>query len=89
MTELKKVIHVMRRFVPEKWGGTESVVFNLANEFAHEEIESPVFCTDMFATPGTQDYKGVPVKRFRYVFPWFGLSGTAKDKLRLKGGSPL
>jgi glycosyltransferase involved in cell wall biosynthesis len=89
MTELKKVVHVMRRFVPEKWGGTESVVFNLANEFTREGTESPVLCTDMFSTPGTQDYEGVPVKRFRYVFPWFGLSGTAKDKLRLKGGSPL
>jgi len=89
MAELKKVAHVMRRFVPEKWGGTESVVFNLAHVFIREGIESPIFCTDMFSEPGLQSLQEVPVHRFRYVFPWLGLSGTAKEKLRLKGGSPL
>ncbi len=89
MTELKKVVHVMRRFVPEKWGGTESVVFNLAREFSREGVESPVFCTAMFSAPGLQRFEEVPVRRFRYLFPWLGLSGAAKDKLRLKGGSPL
>ena len=89
MAELKKVAHVMRRFVPEKWGGTESVVFNLARVFIREGIESPIFCTDMFSGPGLQLQQEVPVHRFRYVFPWLGLSAEAKDKLRLKGGSPL
>ena len=89
MAELKKIAHVMRRFVPEKWGGTESVVFNLARVFIREGIESPIFCTDMFSEPGLHPLQEVPVHRFRYVFPWFGLSAEAKEKLRLKGGSPL
>ena len=89
MAELKKVIHVMRRVVPEKWGGTESVVFNLARALGREGIENSVFCTDMFSKPGPDCCGHVPVKRFRYLFPWFGLSGEAKQKLRLKGGSPL
>jgi len=79
----------MRRFVPEKWGGTESVVFNVSRELIREGIESPVFCTDMFAKSGVQHLEAVPVRRFRYVFPWIGLSPAAKAKLRLKGGSPL
>lgn len=89
MAELKKVAHVMRRFVPEKWGGTESVVFNLSREFIREGLESPIFCTDMFSSPGRQPLQEVPVHRFRYVLPWLGLSSSEKDKLRLKGGSPL
>ena len=52
-------------------------------------MESPVFCTAMFAPPGERSMAGVPVRRFRYVFPWLGLSATAKAKLKLKGGSPL
>ena len=84
-----KVAHVMRRFVPGKWGGTESVVFNLARSYIQNGIESPVFCTDMFAHPGLDPFHGVPIHRFRYVFPWLFLGEEARAKLRLKGGSPL
>jgi glycosyltransferase involved in cell wall biosynthesis len=89
MAGLTKVAHVARRFAPEKWGGTECVVFNLSRELIRQGIESPVFCTAMFAAPGLQCLEEVPVKRYRYVFPWFGLSPEAKAQLRLKGGSPL
>lgn len=84
-----KVAHVMRRFVPQKWGGTESVVFNLAKEGIRCGIENPVFCTDMFARPGNELFLTVPVNRFPYIFPWLALSEEAKGKLRLKGGSPI
>lgn len=84
-----KVAHVMRRFVPQKWGGTESVVFNLASEGIRCGIENPVFCTDMFVRPGTEFFQSVPVHRFPYVFPWLFLNSEAKGKLRLKGGSPI
>lgn len=83
------VAHVMRRFVPDKWGGTETVVFNLARELEKAGIDSPIFCTDMFAKTGAEKIDGVTVRRFRYCFPWFGLSEEAKCALRLKGGSPL
>jgi glycosyltransferase involved in cell wall biosynthesis len=89
MAELRKVAHIMRRFVPEKWGGTESVVFNVSRELIKQGIESSIFCTDMFVRPGRQTLGNVPIRRFRYLFPWFGLSEEAKAKLRLKGGSPL
>lgn len=84
-----KVAHVMRRFVPQKWGGTESVVFNLAKEGIRCGIENPVFCTDMFVRPGTEVFQSVPVARFPYIFPWLFLNEEAKGKLRLKGGSPI
>ncbi len=83
------VAHVMRRFVPAKWGGTETVVFNLAREFEKRGIDSPVFCTDMFAEPGEEKVESVSIRRFPCCFPWFGLSEEAKSALRLKGGSPL
>lgn len=83
------VAHVMRRFVPSKWGGTETVVFNLARELEKNGINSPIFCTDMFAKSGTERIDGVTVRHFRYCFPWFGLTEEAKMALRLKGGSPL
>lgn len=84
-----KVAHVMRRFVPQKWGGTESVVFNLARTYIRHGMESPVFCTDMFSVPGADSFQSVPIHRFPYVFPWLFLGEDARAKLRLKGGSPL
>jgi glycosyltransferase involved in cell wall biosynthesis len=88
MNEFPKVAHVMRRFTLQKWGGTESVVHNLAREYIRTGMESPIFCTDMFAKAGIEMVDGVPVNRFPYVFPWLFLSEDAKAKLRLKGGSP-
>ena len=89
MGAIVKVAQVMRRFVPGKWGGTESVVFNSALELQRRGIASPIFCTDMFARPGQELVDGVPVQRFPYVFPWLFLSAEARAKLELKGGSPL
>ncbi|WP_168442737.1 glycosyltransferase family 4 protein [Pontiella desulfatans] len=89
MPKLEKVAHVMRRFVPGKWGGTESVVYSLSRKLAERCIDSPVFCTDMFSESGTQEFEGVRVHRFAHVFPWLGLSAAVRAQLRLKGGSPL
>jgi glycosyltransferase involved in cell wall biosynthesis len=89
MTAVTKVAHVMRRFSLQKWGGTESVVFNLARDYVRAGIESPVFCTEMLSKPGCEWVEKVPVHRFPYVFPWLFLGEEAKAKLRLKGGSPF
>lgn len=89
MPEILKVVHVMRRLVPEKWGGTECVVFNVSRELQRQGVDSPIHCTTMFSSPGTDTMGPVTIRRHRYVFPWFGLSSEEKQALRLKGGSPL
>lgn len=83
------VAHVMRRFTLDKWGGTETVVFNLSNELEEAGLHSPIFCTDMLSKPGSERIGRITLHRFRYVFPWLGLDENARAKLRLKGGSPL
>lgn len=91
MTELphRRIVHVMRRFVPGKWGGTESVVFHLAREFSRLGIESPIYTTAMFCRPGAENFRGVEIHRFRYSLPWWGLDAEARHALELKGGNPL
>ena len=79
----------MRRFVPDKWGGTESVVYHLSGALQQQGVKSPVHCCAMFAPPGRDRMGAVDVHRHRYLFPWFGLSAEARRALRLKGGSPL
>lgn len=86
---MKKVVHVMRRFSLQKWGGTETVVYHFCKELQKHSIESVIFCTDMFSKVGRETVLGVVVRRFSYCFPWLGLSEEARQKMRLKGGSPL
>ena len=89
MAEIRKVVQVMRRFAPDRWGGTESVVFQVSRALIGQGIESPIHCTAMLAPPGDDRLETVPIHRHRYVFPWFGLSRSDRNALRLKGGSPL
>jgi glycosyltransferase involved in cell wall biosynthesis len=89
MAEPTKVAHVMRRFVPEKWGGTESVVFSLSRELIRRGTDCTIYCTDMFSRAGADQLENISIKRFHYIFPWFGLSDEAQIQLKLKGGSPL
>jgi len=85
----QRIVHVMRRFVPAKWGGTESVVFHLAREFSRMGIESPIYATSMFSQPGKETFRGVEIQRFRYSLPWWGLTPSGRQALELKGGNPL
>ena len=87
--EIAKVCHVVRRFVKEKWGGTESVVYYLADQYEKKGVKSPVLTTSMFSKKGLQEFGRVAVYRFAYFLPWFGLNEAAKESLREKGGSPL
>jgi glycosyltransferase involved in cell wall biosynthesis len=89
MNPVSSVAHVMRRFTLEKWGGTETVVFQLSREFESRGIRSPIHCTSMLSRPGAERVGPVRVNRHRYVLPWIGLSDQNRHDLVLKGGSPL
>ena len=84
-----KVYHVTRRFNCEKWGGTESVVWNLANQMHRKSVESEILSTSMFSQPGDDSLVEIPLKRFPYTMPFWGLSAEQKKQLELKGGNPV
>ncbi|MDX6765631.1 MAG: glycosyltransferase family 4 protein [Candidatus Methylacidiphilales bacterium] len=86
---LKSVAHVLRRMTTAKWGGTETVVHQLARAYEARGIHSPVHCTSMLSQPGVEIRDTVQIHRHRYLFPWLGLSADDKQRLQLKGGSPL
>ena len=88
-SELKSVCHVMRRFVKDKWGGTEAVVLNYSTNMVKRGIHNSIFATNIFTKDKYESINGAVVKRFNYIFPWLFLTKSAKEKLMLKGGSPL
>ena len=85
----KTIVHVPRRFVAEEWGGTETVVL----EISRQQIKagaSPVVMTSMaLAKQARETIGGVPVKRYGYCYPFFGLSPEDRGALDKKGGNLL
>ena len=44
-----KVLHVTRRFNEDKWGGIESVVWNLADQYQKKQMQTEILSTSMFS----------------------------------------
>ncbi len=83
-----RIAHVVRRFVFEEWGGTETVVWNTAlNQHALGHCPE-ILCTSALTEPGTQSRDGILIRRFPYRYPYFPM--PKKDRLALdkKGGNP-
>lgn len=82
-----KIVHIPRRFAPQYWGGTESVLASLCRELkdlGHQQLVLTTRALD--ATPQSQ-LEGVPVHRFPYFYPYLGLSSQAQEQLDKRGGN--
>jgi glycosyltransferase involved in cell wall biosynthesis len=84
---VQRVVHVVRRFAKDKWGGTETVILNTSEQLIENDIHSEIYSTDMFEPSGVEIIQNTPVFRFPYVFPYFNLNKDARYKLKLKGGN--
>jgi glycosyltransferase involved in cell wall biosynthesis len=89
MSRPTTIVHVPRRFVAEEWGGTETVILEISRQQQRGGF-SPVITTSMaLATRRNESIGGIPVKRFPYCYPFFGLSTADKTSLDKKGGNLL
>lgn len=85
----KGIIHVPRRYVADQWGGTETVIQELSRQQQRAGF-SPLVITSMaLATRRNEHINGVPVKRYNYCYPFFGLDAKAKAAMDNKGGNML
>ena len=91
MSEPKKlkVAHVVRRFAFEEWGGTETVVWNIARKLRDHGVDSEIFATRACSAVGDELRDGVPIRRFDYFYPYWPLGGERIRALDKKGGNPL
>ena len=85
----KKIIHVPRRFVAEEWGGTETVILEISRQQQRAGWSPEIFTSLALAKQRNETIGGVPVKRFPYCYPFFGLSAADKAALDKKGGNLL
>ena len=78
------IVHVPRRFVAEEWGGTETVILEISRQQQKAGL-SPVIMTSMaLAKLRDETIGGVPVKRYPYCYPFFGLSADDRAALDKK-----
>jgi len=85
----KQIIHVPRRFVAEEWGGTETVILEISRQQQREGWSPEIFTSMALAKLRNESIGGVPVKRFPYCYPFFGLNAADKAALDKKGGNLL
>ena len=84
-----KIAHIVRRFTFSEWGGTESVVWNIAKQQKLQGLTPEIICTAALDKEGTETVNGITIRRFPYFYPYFPM--PEKDKLALdkKGGNPF
>ena len=85
----RTIIHVPRRFVEHEWGGTESVLANLLREQGANGWNPQVFTSLALSDRRVDSFQGVPVRRFSYCYPFFGLTAAQRRVMDKKGGNLL
>ena len=80
-----RILHVPRRFVTHEWGGTETVIASLAQEQLRQGWRPEVHTSLALTTTPREEWNGVPVRRYRYCYPFVGLSAAQKLQMDKKG----
>lgn len=81
------IAHVPRRFTPNSWGGTESMVAQLARHSSAYGIESAIYTSTALDAVPQWSCEGIPVRRFPYLYPEWPLSQKRRADYDYKGGN--
>ena len=84
-----KIAHIVRRFSFDEWGGTESVVWNIALQQKAQGLTPEILCTSALDKVGVEVKCGISIRRFPYFYPYFPMPGRDKLALDKKGGNPF
>ncbi|SKA93184.1 Glycosyltransferase involved in cell wall bisynthesis [Prosthecobacter debontii] len=84
-----RIIHVPRRFVSHEWGGTETVITEIARQQKQAGFEPRIITSMALAHEAHEIIQGIEVQRHRHCYPFFGLTDAEKAALDKKGGNLL
>ena len=84
-----RVAHVVRRFVFEEWGGTETVVWNTVLNQRKQGLLPEILATSALSHPGEELREGIRIRRFPYWYPFFPMPRETAGLLDKKGGNPF
>lgn len=89
-----RIAHVLRKYVPAEWGGTETALHRLAEGLAREGVESTAYAPALppdagAGGPDPLALAGCQVRRFQACLPAWGLPPETRRQLIAVGGNLL
>ena len=84
-----RILHVPRRFSQDEWGGTEAVITNLCAAQLEMGMRPEIHTSLALSETPRENFRGFPIVRYKYAYPFFGLSAEEKHQLDKKGGNLL
>src|SRR5690349_1491960 len=83
-----RVVHLLRKYDPTEWGGTETAIQRLFDGLRHHRVTPIAFCprTGKSAADPLAE-AGFAIKRFQACMPVWGLSRERKRQLVAVGGN--
>ncbi|AEV30038.1 glycosyltransferase [Sphaerochaeta pleomorpha str. Grapes] len=82
-----RIIHVPRRFVTDEWGGSETFIAETSYRLEKKGYQMEIFTSKALDTTGFELYRGIPIRRFSYSYPYIGLSKKSRAMLDKKAGN--
>jgi len=86
---MSRILHVPRRFALDEWGGTESVIYNLCKQQQAHGQRPEIHTSRALAATPREVWRDIPIRRYRYSYPFLGLSQADILALDRKGGNLL
>jgi starch synthase len=87
-----RVAHLLRKYNPSEWGGTESAVLQLTRAMGTQGVESVVYAPSLPADGYHADPfadAGFKVHRFRASIPMWGISQERRNEMIAVGGNVI
>src|SRR4051812_9518807 len=87
-----RVAHILRKYDPAEWGGTETAIERLTTGFASCGVESIVYAPRLPQPSPAADPLvkiGCTVRRFRAFVPIWGISAERKRQMIAVGGNVM
>lgn len=87
-SEMPHVVHVLRKFEPAEWGGTETHICGLIPELRRFGFTSEVHAPREAGTDGSAlEALGAKFHSFKATYPYLGLNQGERAKLVASGGN--
>jgi glycosyltransferase involved in cell wall biosynthesis len=86
---MSRILHIPRRFAIDEWGGTESVIYNLCKQQLAHGYQAEIHTSRALAPIPREVWREIPIRRYRYCYPFLGLSEADVHALDKKGGNLL
>src|SRR4051812_32866375 len=85
-----RIIHLLRKYNPAEWGGTETAIQRLFEGLRRRAVDSIVYCPRIDGEVTAEDplrAAGCQVERFKAFVPIWGISPQQKRQMVSVGGN--